>query len=185
MFTKQIFLLLVIFPLMSCRADDEKFSEVAPVKLESECGIREILLRSFPKFRTSFYYYDGEQIFGVFLDPENPTRILLVAIPDGSIVEWTYRENGRIKQVTRDPNRYLAVFRDPKTNAPTGESYVCNIGIFLTVPKNSKLELKFRIRQMMGEWSMTASRSKKGKWTGTMRKIFSSGVKVKEQRDGS
>ena len=163
-------IIFLILPFACCVAVSGELPTVNARELESESGVRQILLRVFPTFKPSFYYFDGEQSFGVFLDPSVPTKVLLLVVPDGSVLRGTYKEGGKIENVELKPNSLTAVFLDPETAAPTGESYTSHLGTFVIVPKNGEIHLDLRIRQMLGDWSLHASRLPDGRWIGTMRK---------------
>lgn len=157
-------------------------------ELESEDGIRQIVRRIHPTMKPAFYFFDGEQTFGIFVDPNEPTKVLLLVVPDGSILGGEYRENGKIKTLRRKENKVWVVFQDQKPEDPTGvfyEPYVGHVGTFIIVPKDGNLHLEIRLLHNLGTWTLTASRSRNGKWTGTMQKIdpFTQGKDHENARD--
>lgn len=153
--------------------DDDGLPTVDAEDLESEAGIRKILAQTHPKMKASFYLYDGEQIFGVFVDPGEPTKVLLLVAPFGSVLRMVYKENGKIKNLRRQDNEFTAIFREPKSGAPTGESYKGYLGTYMFVPPDGEINHEIRIMHRLGVWSLIASRSREGRWTGAMTKTDS------------
>lgn len=163
-------LLLLITCLLSatcfCHAAG-KVPVVAGEDLETESGVRCVIRQILPQMATLFYHYDGQQAFGMFCDPSDPTKVLLLVVPDGSVLAWGYRENSELKHVLLTPNRIQVIVSRPGSQ-PSVNPYESSLGTILQVPKHGKLELAFQIRQPFGDWSMTATRSPEGKWSGTM-----------------
>lgn len=165
--------IIMMLPLAHCDPVNPKLPTVDTNDLRSESGVRQVIRRIHPKLEASFYYYDGEQSFGVFLDPKEPTNVLLLVVPDGSVLDGKYTENGRPKNLKRKENRVTVVFPDPKTGVPKREPCEDYVGTFIIVPKDGDLHLELRIMHRLGVWSLTASRSRDGRWTGTMHKTDS------------
>ena len=141
--------------------------------LETETGVRMVLTRTNPKMVPSFYLYDGEQSFGVFVDPSQPTKVLVLVAPDGSVLDMVYKESGKIENPKRRVNGYTAILRDPKSGVPTGETVKGHLGTYLLVPRDGTVDFEIRTLNKAGVWLLTTSRSREGKWTGSMKKIES------------
>lgn len=156
-----------------CNATEDGFPKIEGKDLETETGVRKILMHTNPKMEPSFYLYDGEQSFGVFVDPSELTKVLVLVAPDGALLDMVYKEDGKIKNPRRRVNGYTAILRDSKSGVPTGETVKGHLGTYILVPRDGTVDFEIRTQNRAGVWLLTTSRSREGKWTGSMKKIDS------------
>ena len=141
-----------------------------PRLLNSESGLRKIIASITPELTTSFYYYDGDQSFGVFYDPNKKERALLVLSPDGRIDKFRFWKNEENIKVFIDHLKInFATENVSSGDLDKTKVYVQTIGIWISPPEGI-VNFEILLSQRRGKFYLSGSRDESGQWRGQMNK---------------